>query len=148
MAAARAFAGRYADEMNVTVLVDFENDSVRTALDVAAALGPRLWGVRLDTSGHGSPTEPRAAVRRRGADRASRRSSSGSSRAELDANGFHAVRIVASGGFDATRIRAFEAAEVPVDSYGVGSSLSAARTTSPPTSSWSTGGRARRWGGS
>jgi nicotinate phosphoribosyltransferase len=44
-------------------------------------------------------------------------------RAELDANDFHAVRIVASGGFDATRIRAFEAAEVPVDSYGVGSSL-------------------------
>ena len=34
----------------MTVLVDFENDSVRTALEVAHALGPRLWGVRLDTS--------------------------------------------------------------------------------------------------
>src|SRR4051794_911618 len=50
VAAAAAFAGRYADVMNVTVLVDFENDSVRTALDVARALGPKLWGVRLDTS--------------------------------------------------------------------------------------------------
>ena len=37
--------------MNIVVLVDFENDSVRTALEVARALGPRLWGVRLDTSG-------------------------------------------------------------------------------------------------
>ena len=44
-------------------------------------------------------------------------------RAELDANDFHHVRIVVSGGFDATRIRAFESAGVPVDSYGVGSSL-------------------------
>ena len=50
VAAAAAFARRYADEMNVTVLVDFANDSVRTALEVAAALGPALWGVRLDTS--------------------------------------------------------------------------------------------------
>ena len=48
--AAAKFAERFAEDMNVTVLVDFENDSVRTALEVAAALGPRLWGVRLDTS--------------------------------------------------------------------------------------------------
>ena len=38
------------DELNVMVLVDFENDSVRTALEVADALGERLWGVRLDTA--------------------------------------------------------------------------------------------------
>ena len=50
VAAARAFADRFAAEMNVTVLVDFENDSVRTALEVADALGDELWGVRLDTS--------------------------------------------------------------------------------------------------
>src|ERR671937_1788233 len=48
--AARKFAEWAPDDMNVTVLVDFENDSVRTALDVADALGDRLWGVRLDTS--------------------------------------------------------------------------------------------------
>ena len=36
--------------MNITVLVDFDNDSIGTALAVADALGDRLWGVRLDTS--------------------------------------------------------------------------------------------------
>jgi nicotinate phosphoribosyltransferase len=41
----------YAREMADTVLVDFDNDSVRTALEVADALGDDLWGVRLDTSG-------------------------------------------------------------------------------------------------
>ena len=50
VAAAEHFARWAPDDMNVTVLVDFENDSVRTALEVAHALGPRLWGVRLDTS--------------------------------------------------------------------------------------------------
>ena len=48
--AARSFADRYAPDMNVTVLVDFDNDSIGTALAVADALGGRLWGVRLDTS--------------------------------------------------------------------------------------------------
>src|SRR5215204_4303762 len=50
VAAAQAFADRYSHEMNVTVLVDFENDSLRTSLEVADALGDKLWGVRLDTS--------------------------------------------------------------------------------------------------
>jgi len=44
-------------------------------------------------------------------------------RAALDRHGFERIRIVASGGFTAERIEAFEAAGVPVDSYGVGSSL-------------------------
>ena len=48
--AARKFAARFAREMNVTVLVDFDNDCVRTSLAVADALGDELWGVRLDTS--------------------------------------------------------------------------------------------------
>ena len=123
VAAARAFADRYADEMNVTVLVDFDNDSVRTALEVAAALGPKLWGVRLDTSDR---LADEALVRVYGKEAAP----TGVApelvrmvREELDAHGFRAVRIVASGGFDAARIRAFEDAGVPVDSYGVGSSL-------------------------
>src|SRR6202012_5678853 len=46
--AAQAFAAHFAERMNVTVLVDFDNDSVATALAVADALGERLWGVRLD----------------------------------------------------------------------------------------------------
>ena len=123
VAAARAFADRYADEMNVTVLVDFVNDSVRTALAVAAELGPKLWGVRLDTSDR---LADEALVRVHGRDAAPKGVAQElvrMVREELDAHGFRDVRIVASGGFDATRIRAFEDAAVPVDSYGVGSSL-------------------------
>jgi nicotinate phosphoribosyltransferase len=44
-------------------------------------------------------------------------------RGALDGRGFPDVRIVVSGGFDAARIREFEAGGVPVDAYGVGSSL-------------------------
>ena len=44
-------------------------------------------------------------------------------RAALDSEGFGEVRIVASGGFNASRIHRFEALGVPVDAYGVGSSL-------------------------
>jgi nicotinate phosphoribosyltransferase len=120
--AARAFADRYADEMNVTVLVDFENDSVRTALEVADALGDKLWGVRLDTSdklvdrslwhdmGDFKPTGVNEVLVRR-------------VREALDAAGHERVKIVVSGGFTAERIREFEEKGVPVDSYGVGSSL-------------------------
>jgi nicotinate phosphoribosyltransferase len=120
--AAVKFAERFHSEMNITVLVDFENDSVKTAIAVARALGPRLWGVRLDTSeqlvdrslldemGGFIPTgvNPRLVEKVRGA---------------LDGAGFSEVRIVASGGFNATRIREFEAQGVAVDAYGVGSSL-------------------------
>jgi nicotinate phosphoribosyltransferase len=120
--AARKFADRFAEHLHVTVLVDFENDSVRTALEAADALGPRLWGVRLDTS---STMVDRSLWHEMGRFRPTgvvpelvwkvRRA--------LDNAGHGAVRIVASGGFDATRIRAFEEAGVPVDAYGVGSSL-------------------------
>jgi nicotinate phosphoribosyltransferase len=120
--AARAFADRFADEMNVTVLVDFENDSVRTALEVADALGDRLWGVRLDTSermvdralwhemGDFKPTGVNAVLVER-------------VRSALDAAGHGRVKIVVSGGFNAAKIREFEGLGAPVDAYGVGSSL-------------------------
>ena len=45
----------------------------------------------------------------------------------LDAEGFSGVKIVASGGFTAERIHEFESAGVPVDAYGVGSSLFSGR---------------------
>jgi nicotinate phosphoribosyltransferase len=122
VAAAAAFARRYAHDMNVTVLVDFDNDSVRTALEVARALGPALWGVRLDTSDRLADLS----LQRRYGEHAPKGVAPELVqlvRVELDSNGFHDVKIVVSGGFDAERIRAFEAAGVPVDSYGVGSSL-------------------------
>ncbi|MFL5929461.1 MAG: quinolinate phosphoribosyl transferase, partial [Gaiellaceae bacterium] len=41
----------------------------------------------------------------------------------LDGAGFDSVRIVVSGGFTVEKIRDFEEEGVPVDAYGVGSSL-------------------------
>jgi nicotinate phosphoribosyltransferase len=90
--AATKFAESAAEDVNVVVLVDFENDSVRTSLEVARAMGDRLWGVRLDTS-----------------------------RTLVDRSLWHEMGDF--GGFDVERIREFEAKNVPVDSYGVGSSL-------------------------
>jgi nicotinate phosphoribosyltransferase len=120
--AASKFA-EYADpDANVVVLVDFENDSVRTALEVARALGPRLWGVRLDTSGtlvdrslwaEMGYFDPRG-VNPRLVEKV---------REALDAEGFERVKIVVSGGFDVEKITMFERLGVPVDSYGVGSAL-------------------------
>jgi nicotinate phosphoribosyltransferase len=120
--AARKFADRYARDMNVTVLVDFANDSVRTALEVAEALGSDLWGVRLDTSDRLADA---GLVRIHGDAAATGVNAELVElvRRELDAHGYRDVRIVASGGFTADRIREFEDAGVPVDAYGVGSSL-------------------------
>jgi nicotinate phosphoribosyltransferase len=120
--AATKFAEWAPVDFNITVLVDFDNDSVRTALDVARALGPRLWGVRLDTSSQlvdrslwteMGDFDPRGVN-----ERLVRRV-----REALDADGHERVRIVVSGGFTVDKIEAFERRRVPVDAYGVGSSL-------------------------
>lgn len=120
--AARKYVEHVPESMNLVVLVDFDNDSVKTSLDVAQALGHRLYGVRLDTSeslvdvslaGDGDTDQLRgvnpALVR--------------NVREALDAHGHQDVRIVVSGGFDVDKIRRFEDEAVPVDVYGVGSSL-------------------------
>ncbi len=120
--AARKFAEFAPEDMNIVVLVDFENDSVRTSLDVARALGPKLWGVRLDTS---STLVDRALWSEMGYfdPRGVNQRLVEKVRAALDAEGLGDVKIVVSGGFDVERIRAFEERGVPVDSYGVGSAL-------------------------
>src|SRR5687767_13903606 len=120
--AARKFAERFAREMNVTVLVDFRNDSVTTALEVAEALGEDLWGVRLDTSDKLADL----ALQERYGEEAPKGVAPELvrlTREQLDAHGFPDVKIVVSGGFSVDRITAFEEAGVPVDAYGVGSSL-------------------------
>ncbi len=120
--ATRKFAEHIGPEVKLISLVDFENDCVRTSLAVARALGARLYGVRLDTSemlvdrslfeqmGTFKPTgvNPQLVWNVRRA---------------LDAGGFPQVRIYVSGGFTVDKIRDFEQRGVPVDGYGVGSSL-------------------------
>jgi nicotinate phosphoribosyltransferase len=120
--ASRKFAEHSDPNVGLITLVDFDNDCVGTSLAVARALGDRLYGVRLDTSetlvdksvipqmGTFKPTgvNPQLVRNVRGA---------------LDAEGFDHVKIVVSGGFTVEKIRQFEEQGVPVDVYGVGSSL-------------------------
>jgi nicotinate phosphoribosyltransferase len=122
VAAAKKFAEWAPPDMNVVVLVDFENDSVRTSLEVARALGPKLWGVRLDTSEllvDRSLWDEMGYFDSRGVNEPLVRKV----RSALDAEGFDAVRIVVSGGFTVEKIAEFERRGVPADVYGVGSSL-------------------------
>jgi nicotinate phosphoribosyltransferase len=120
--ATRKFADYVGPEVKLISLVDFQNDCVATSIEVARALGARLYAVRLDTSellvdrslwgemGDFKPTgvNPQLVWNvRRG----------------LDQAGYPDVRIVVSGGFTVEKIRAFEEMRVPVDGYGVGSSL-------------------------
>jgi nicotinate phosphoribosyltransferase len=120
--ATRKFAEHIGPGVKLISLVDFENDCVRTSLEVARAVGDRLYGVRLDTSemlvdqslwdqmGQFRPTgvNPQLVWNVRRA---------------LDADSFHQVKIMVSGGFTVEKIRDFERQKVPVDGYGVGTSL-------------------------
>jgi nicotinate phosphoribosyltransferase len=120
--ASRKFAELTDPSVRLITLVDFDNDCIGTSLAVARALGDRLYGVRLDTSetlvdrsvipqmGTFKPTgvNPQLVRNVRGA---------------LDAQGYQNVKIVVSGGFTVEKIRHFEEEGVPVDAYGVGSSL-------------------------
>src|SRR2546428_2986910 len=114
--------------VNVTSLVDFTNDVVNTSLGVAHALGGRLWGVRVGTS---ESMIDRSILReiesRRGHAPGDIRGVTPGLvellRDALDRHGYSHVKIVASGGFDAAKIRRFEGLGVPVDVYGVGSAL-------------------------
>ena len=120
--AATKFAEWAPPGMQVTVLVDFANNSVETALEVARALGDKLWGVRLDTSeslvdfalveemGDFRPTGVNARLVHKVRD-------------ALDRDGFERVKIVVSGGFTVEKITEFESSGVPADAYGIGSSL-------------------------
>src|SRR5215210_7897948 len=121
VAATLAVAAVTPPDVPLIALVDYENDSVATSLAVAHALEGRLWGVRLDTSEY---MVDRSVVPQMGAFRPTgvNQALVWNVRNALDAEGFGEVKIVASGGFDLARIRAFEEEGVPVDAYGVGAS--------------------------
>lgn len=120
--ASRKFLEHVRDDIRLVSLVDFDNDCVGTSLALANALGPRLFAVRLDTS---EMLVDRSVVPQMG-----RFKPTGVTpqlvhnvRDALDAAGHQHVRIIVSGGFTVEKIREFEQLGVPVDSYGVGSSL-------------------------
>jgi nicotinate phosphoribosyltransferase len=120
--ATRAFVKHADPGINLVPLVDYENDSVGTAIAVAKAMEGRLWGVRLDTAEN---MVDQSLFSQMGAFRPTGVNAQlvWNVRNALDAEGFGDVRIVVSGGFDADRIRAFEEDGVPVDVYGVGAAL-------------------------
>jgi len=108
--------------VDVIALVDYDNDSVKTSLEVARALEDRLWGVRLDTAEY---MVDKSVVSQMGGFKPTGVNASlvWNVRNALDAEDFGDVKIIVSGGFDAERITAFEEDGVPVDAYGVGAAL-------------------------
>jgi nicotinate phosphoribosyltransferase len=122
--AAKAYQETFPED-ELIALVDYNNDVITDALKVARVFGSELKGVRVDTSRmmidkyflrnqhvlgtfdpRGVNSELIFALRK-----------------ELDEAGFPHVNIVVTGGFNEKRIREFEESMVPVDVYGVGSSL-------------------------
>lgn len=109
--AAEAFDRTIDAAVKRVVLVDTFMDEADESARVAAAMGERLWGVRLDTPAElgGVTVDLVKEVRGR-----------------LDEAGRGDVRIVVSGGIDADRIVYFRQANAPIDAFGVGSAISAA----------------------
>jgi len=120
--ASRKFAAHTDPAIRLITLVDFENDCVGTSLKVARALGERLFGVRLDTS---ETLVDQSVIPQMGTFRPTGVNPQlvWNVRRALDKEGFQHVQIVVSGGFTVEKIRHFEEQGVPVDMYGVGSSL-------------------------
>ncbi len=98
-------------EVNRIALVDTFKDEAEESLRVAAALGERLWGVRLDTPAERGRVTPDLVKE---------------VRARLDQAGYQHVKIVVSGGIDPPRIQLFRETGAPVDAFGIGSAISGA----------------------
>ena len=120
VAATVAFDRHVPPEVPRIALVDWDNDCVTTSLACARALGRRLWGVRLDTSGDLYDRS----VRGRG------RASHGvcaelvrNVRRALNEHDFRWVKVVVTGGFEAEKLKMFARQRVPFDAVGVGSAL-------------------------
>ncbi|MCH1625347.1 nicotinate phosphoribosyltransferase [Fredinandcohnia quinoae] len=124
VAATKAYHAKFPND-ELMVLVDYNNDCITDALKVAREFGPTLKAVRIDTSrtmidqyflrhqellGTFDPrgVNPKLVFALREA---------------LDNEGYNHVKIVVTGGFNEERISEFEKQNVPVDLYGVGSSL-------------------------
>ncbi|HAK05400.1 MAG TPA: nicotinate phosphoribosyltransferase [Firmicutes bacterium] len=107
----------------ITALIDYNNDVVNDSLMLARHLNGKLAAVRIDTSmalidhyfddkdtsgfdPHGVCKELVFGLRQ-----------------ELDKAGFNEVNIIISSGFTSEKIASFEAAQTPVDMYGVGGAL-------------------------
>ncbi len=120
--ASKKFAEYMDSGVRLITLVDFENDCAGTSLKVARELGERLYGVRLDTA---ETLVDKSVIPQMGTFKPTGVNPQlvWNVRRALDHEGFQHVKIVVSGGFNVEKIRHFEEEGVPVDMYGVGSSL-------------------------
>jgi nicotinate phosphoribosyltransferase len=120
--ATKAFADAIDPKARIMGLVDYDNDCVKTSLEVARALEERLWAVRLDTA---ETMVDKSVIPQMGMMRPIGVNPQlvWNVRNALDAEGFGDVQIVVSGGFDAERIQFFEEAGAAVDFYGIGSGM-------------------------
>jgi len=102
------------------VLVDYENDCIKTALTVARVLKQSLWAIRIDTSSDVvDVSQKKTSASARGVTTELVQDV----RKALNQEGFSNVKMVVSGGFNQDKIRYFENRKTPVDIYGVGSWL-------------------------
>ena len=135
-----AFDSQISGDVNRIALVDWDNDCIGTTLNAIKAyanaycgsddvanwpqvVGPgkgKLWGVRFDTSG--SLRDKSVIPKDRWSLGVCPELVYGA-RQVFDEHGLQELKIIVSGGFDTERIELFENLGVPVDSYGVGSSL-------------------------
>ncbi|TCP32037.1 nicotinate phosphoribosyltransferase [Scopulibacillus darangshiensis] len=122
--ATRAYHDSYPDD-DLVSLVDYNNDVITDSLKLARAFGDKLKGVRIDTSKNMVDN-----YFLRNADLLGKFDPRGANpelifalREALDKESYQHVKIVASGGFTMERIKRYEESHVPIDMYGVGSSL-------------------------
>lgn len=116
--------------IDIVSLTDYHNDVIGDSLAVARAMRAEfgdgvLWGVRIDTSEKLVDRSLEVQAMRFPEQRLNGVCPELVTmlRAALDAEGFGYVKIGVSGGFHVRKIERFEAEHVPVDFYGVGSSL-------------------------
>ena len=110
--AALAFDRAMESDVPRIVLVDTFRDEAEESARVAAALGDRLGGVRLDRASELGGVTPELVAE---------------VRAALDGAGATSAKIVISGGLTVERIAQFKAAGSAVDTYAVGSAISGVR---------------------
>ena len=106
----------------LVALVDFDNDCVYTALGVAQRFKRQLWGIRLDTA-HNLIDKSLKNLGNKPDLYGVNPTLVNMVRQTLDKAGFSDVKIIVSGGFDASKIKLFEKAKTPVDIYAVGSTM-------------------------
>lgn len=125
VAAALAFDKYIDPSVKRVVLVDFENDCVKTSLEVANALKDKLFAVRLDTSANMIDKSLMKYP-----DWNIERNINGvcpklvhKVRTALDEAGYSNVKIIISGGFNVEKISRFIRENVPFNFVGIGSDV-------------------------